>query len=178
MKRLPGPFRKLRPDMPSNQVLGPPAEQVGGLLVDIGIVPVPVESHKSIADTFKNVPKLLPGCVSLRTSCLFPDEQPGVFFLRAFALCNVQMTSGNSVGLAVRAGLKQTASEHPAVGAIFVAQPKLDLVAASPAFEIGFQSGESRVPILGVKTLLPFLKSTLQFMILITELAFPFRRKI
>src|SRR5262249_61941761 len=70
VKRLSHAFRKLCPDVLSNEVLRPTAEQYGCLLVDVCIPPLPIEGYKSVADTLQNSAELLP--VNSRQRALLP----------------------------------------------------------------------------------------------------------
>src|SRR2546428_7000195 len=75
LKRLPYALRKLRPDMPPDKSPRLPAEKFFGLLVHVGISPVPVKSHKSVADAFDDIAQLPPGRISVQASGLLPREQ-------------------------------------------------------------------------------------------------------
>src|SRR5215468_9991650 len=58
MEGLPNTFRELRPNVLSNEVLRIPAEESSSLTVQIGVMPVFVESDNRITDAFKNIAKL------------------------------------------------------------------------------------------------------------------------
>lgn len=88
MKRLPNPFWKLRPDVPSNEVLGTPAEQLRGMPIHVGVAPVLIKRHQTIADVFENDIKLLPDGGSVVTGCLFSRQQLGMFLLLTSGLGN------------------------------------------------------------------------------------------
>jgi hypothetical protein len=84
------------------------------------------------------------------------------------------MAAGN--GIAVR-------SRHAAVEQLPVSggtsrpsgEPKLDLVVGSAILQIFVQGRERRGVVIGVKAGFPFTQPILQFVVFVTELAFPFR---
>ena len=58
MERLPGAFRKLRPDVPADQFPDCTPEELAGLRIGVGVAPVPIQRHVGIGDPLEHLMKV------------------------------------------------------------------------------------------------------------------------